>query len=52
MTVMQEVEELIVGDGFKHFDLGEPLGRTAIGICMGTLLPSLELMVADDRHQS
>ena len=24
-----------VGDGFKYFDLGEPLGRTAVGICMG-----------------
>lgn len=25
----------VSGDGFKYFDLGEPLGRTAIGICMG-----------------
>lgn len=23
------------GDGFRCFDLGEPLGRTAVGICMG-----------------
>jgi hypothetical protein len=25
----------MIGDGFKYFDLGEPLGRTAVGICMG-----------------
>jgi protein N-terminal amidase len=24
------------GEGFRHFDLPEPLGRTAVGICMGT----------------
>lgn len=24
------------GDGFTHFDLPEPLGRVAVGICMGT----------------
>ena len=24
-----------LGDGFRHFDLPEPLGRVAIGICMG-----------------
>jgi hypothetical protein len=26
---------LMSGDGFKFFDLEEPLGRTAVGICMG-----------------
>jgi hypothetical protein len=33
----------MLGDGFKHFDLGEPLGRTAIGICMGVSLSHLFL---------
>lgn len=26
------------GNGFTHFDLPQPLGRVAIGICMGELL--------------
>ena len=25
-----------LGDGFRYFDLPEPLGRVALGICMGT----------------
>ena len=25
------------GEGFMHFDLPEPLGKTAVGICMGGL---------------
>jgi hypothetical protein len=27
---------MLTGDGFKVLDLPEPLGRTVIGICMGT----------------
>jgi hypothetical protein len=34
-------EWLMIGDGFNHFDLGEPLGRTAVGICMGEFLSAL-----------
>lgn len=42
------------GDGFKHFDLPEPLGRTAVGICMGELLRQacLKSCIAKRRHQS
>lgn len=32
---MYEMVADVIGDGFRYFDLGEPLGRTAVGICMG-----------------
>lgn len=36
-TFLFETDEVWAreGSGFKYFDLGEPLGRVAVGICMG-----------------
>ena len=31
-----DIRRLIdIGDGFRYFDLPEPIGRIAVGICMG-----------------